>query len=85
MKKILFTILLVLLLLPFSLAAQDDPNAVLEYFEDPYGDMIITDDTGNILDFFDMGENLPPGFSISTGGGIAEIRLDSNGTILKLA
>ena len=85
MKKILLTILLILTFLPVSLAAQDEPSAVLEYFEDPYGDMTITDDTGNILDFFDMGDVLPPGFSISTGGGIAEIRLDPNGTILKLA
>jgi len=85
MKKILFTILLILILAPFSLAAQNEPTAVLEYFEDPWGDMIITDETGNVLDYFDMGEVLPPGFSISTGSGIAEIRLDPNGTILKLA
>lgn len=76
---------MILIWLPITLAAQSDPTAILEYFEDPYGDMIITDDTGTVLDFFDMGENLPPGFSISTGGGIAEIRLNPNGTILKLA
>jgi FecR protein len=85
MKKTIFTILLILILLPVSIAAQSDPTAVLEYFEDPYGDMIITDETGRTLDFFDMGEVLPPGFSISTGAGVAEIRLNPNGTILKLA
>ena len=85
MKKKLIALMLIFIMLPISLAAQSDPSAVLEYFEDPYGDMIITDDTGTALDFFDMGETLPPGFSISTGGGIAEIRLDPNGTILKLA
>ncbi len=85
MKKILFTILLILMMLPTSLAAQNDPTAVLEYFEDPYGEMIITDEMGNALEYFDMGEILPPGFSISTGGGIAEIRLNPNGTIVKLA
>lgn len=76
---------MILFWLPVSLAAQTEPTAVLEYFEDPYGDMIITDDTGTPLDYFDLGEELPPGFSISTGGGFAEIRLHPNGTILKLA
>ncbi len=85
MKKILFTILTALIFIPLSISAQTDPTAVLEYFEDPYGDMMITDETGDILDYFDIGEVLPPGFSISTGGGIAEIRLNPNGTILKLA
>lgn len=85
MKKIKFTILLILIWLPALISAQSDPTAVLEYFEDPYGDMIVTDDTGNALEYFDLGEILPPGFSISTGGGFAEIRLEPNGTILKLA
>jgi hypothetical protein len=85
MKKIHLTILSILIGLPLILSAQNNPSAVLEYFEDPYGDMIITNDTGTKLSSFDMGEVLPPGFSISTGGGIAEIRLNPNGTILKLA
>lgn len=85
MKKILFTIILILIILPVSLSAQNNPTAVLEYFEDPYGEMIITNEIGNALEYFDMGEILPPGFSISTGGGFAEIRLHPNGTIVKLA
>lgn len=84
MKKIIITVL-ILTTIPLFLAAQTAPTAVLEYFEDPYGEMIITDESGQILENFDLGEILPTGFSISTGGGIAEIRLNPNGTILKLA
>lgn len=85
MKKFFLPIFLILIWMPVYVAAQSEPSAVLEYYEDPYGDMKITDDTGTALDYFDMGEQLPPGFSISTGGGFAEIRLYPNGTILKLA
>ncbi len=82
-KKLLY--FFIILFFPLVLSAQVTPRAILEYFEDPYEDMTITDDKGEKLDFFDFGEILPPGFSINTGGGIAEIRLDPNGTILKLA
>ncbi len=85
MKKIFIPILLILTWLPVSLVSQDKPVAVLEYYEDPYGDMFIIDDTGTILDHFNMGDNLPPGFSIVTGRGFAEIKLYPSGTILKLA
>ncbi|MBI9098215.1 MAG: FecR domain-containing protein [Spirochaetaceae bacterium] len=86
MKKTLLTILIILLWLPMSLTAQSDsPVAILEYFEDPDENMVIVDDQGIPMTFFDMGESLPPGFSIKTGSGFAEIRLEPNGTIIKLA
>jgi len=85
MKQIFITILLIFIWLPAFLFAQVKPVAVLEYFEDPNGDMFIIDDTGVILDHFNAGDNLPPGFSIVTGSGFAEIKLYPSGTILKLA
>lgn len=85
MKKHILLIIFTLVWLPVSLMAQSEPTAILEYFEDPAGNMIITNDTGEALPYFDFGEELPPGFSISTGDGLAEIRLYPNGTILKLA
>lgn len=85
MKSVFIPIFLTLLLYPAALFSQNEPIAVLEYFENPSGDMYVTDRFGDPMDQFQTGEPLLPGSSISTGEGIAEIKLHPNGTILKLS
>lgn len=84
MKRLCIPLLIALFWLPEALSAQDEPTAILEYFEDPTGNMNVTDEFGVPLDQFQRGEILLPGCSISTGGGIAEIKLHPNGSIIKL-
>ena len=78
-------LLFILIFLPLSLVAQDVPYAILAYIEDPQEDMTISDVMGNVLSTFEIGNILPPGVVINTGSGIAEIQLQPNGTILRLA
>ena len=85
MKNRLVKSMLIFIVVPFALIAQNKPVAILEYFEDPETDMVVTDEIGKALRSFDMGEILPPGFSIKTGSGFAEIRLEPNGTMIKLS
>ena len=83
MKK-LSIIGLLLLVLPAVLFAQEDgPFAVLEYFDNP-DEVIITSSDGEDL-YPDYGMELLPGDKIKTGNSVAEIRLDPNGSLIKLA
>ena len=85
MKKII-VILLFLSILPFTVFAQEaqGPVAILEYFDDAM-EIEITDPNGNFVDFVEYGMDIAIGSTIQTFGSIAEIRLDPNGSIVKLA
>lgn len=71
------------LLLPFALFAQEEPVAILEYFSDQ-SQITVTDSEGFEYNFY-IGMDLVPGDTIETDQANAEIRLDPNGTIVKIA
>jgi hypothetical protein len=71
------------LLLPFAVFAQEEPVAILEYFSNQQ-QITITDSDGFEYNFY-IGMDLVPGDTISTDNANAEIRLDPNGTIVKIA
>ncbi len=73
-----------LLVIPFIGFAQDGaPVAVLEYFDNPDG-ITITSSSGEDL-FPEYGMELIPGDRIKTTQSVAELRLDPNGSLIKLA
>lgn len=83
MKKLIFLVLI--LAVPFFAIAQNgSPVAVLEYYEDDLA-LEITDASGNQLTDIYYGMELQEGDTIRTNGTIAELRLDPNGSIIKLA
>jgi hypothetical protein len=63
--------------------AQTEPRALLEYFEDEF-EVEITDTDGIPRDVF-LGQDLFPGDLIQTFDSTVELRLDPNGTIIKVA
>ena len=85
MKRILI-ILLILSIFPLFVFAQDSekPIAVLEYYDDEM-EIEIIDPTGYPVDFLEYGMELEIGSTINTSGSTAEIRLDPNGSIVKLS
>ena len=83
MKKIL--LLLFIFAVPFIAIAQDTgPYAVLEYYEDDLA-LEINDIDGNPITDIYYGMELQEGDTIRTNGTVAELRLDPNGSIIKLA
>ena len=73
-----------LLTIPFVLFAQDgQPVAVLEYFDNPDG-VFVYDGDGEEL-FPEYGMELMPGDKVKTTTSIAELRLDPNQSLIKLA
>jgi hypothetical protein len=84
MKKPKVFIFLILLLVPaFAFAQDGGPIAVLEYFDDPDGVYITTGDGEEL--FPEYGMELLPGDQLKTTTAVAEIRLDPNGSLIKLA
>jgi len=82
MRKLLA--LSLLLAIPFMAIAQDgDPVAILEYFDNPDGIFITTSDGEEL--FPEYGMDLLPGDKVSTTFSTAEIRLDPNESLIKLA
>ncbi len=81
-NRILFV--LIFALLPLIAVAAAETGAEIVYFEDPRGDIAITSPGGEAVDT-DFGVILTEGTKIETGGGILELRLVPNGTILKLS
>jgi len=75
---------LILLSVSFTCFAENAPKAVLEYFDDPC-ELEVYDFAGNCLDCFDFGTELLIGFAVQTFHTCAELRLEPNGSILKLA
>ncbi len=83
MKKLF--ILLFILIIPFLASAQNSkPYAVLEYYEDDQA-LEITDAAGTPITDIYYGMELQDGDTIRTKGTVAELRLDPNGSIIKLA
>ncbi|NCN04341.1 MAG: FecR domain-containing protein [Spirochaetales bacterium] len=78
-KSVILTTFLILLV---GFLGAQTPAAVLEYFD--FG-IRIWDETGFEKLDFNFGEELGPGFRIETGAGSAELRLNPNGTIMRLA
>lgn len=72
---------------PFAIAAQTqavgDPVAVLEYFDDDF-ELQIFDSNGFDVNFY-IGMGLSPGDQIITGATSVEIRLEPNGSIMRVA
>ena len=84
MKKLTF--ILILLFLPaavFFAQSGDGPVAILEYFDNPDGVFVITAEGEDL--FPEYGMDLYPGDKIKTTDSVAEIRLDPNGSLIKLA
>ena len=84
MKRL--TILLVLIFLAVSVFPQDavKPAALLEYYGDGF-EIEVYDIDGNLVDEVFYGMELMPGDRIKTLSTNAEIRLDPNGSIIKMA
>ncbi len=84
MKK-LSIIFILLLVMPASVlfAQAKQPFAVLEYFDNPDGVFVLTSKGEDI--FPEYGMELLPGDRIKTTTSVAEIRLDPNGSLIKLA
>lgn len=88
MKRIsIRTILIVLVVLApttlFAQAAAGDPVAVLEYFDDDF-ELQIFDSNGFDVNFY-VGMGLSPGDQIITADTAVEIRLEPNGSIIRVA
>lgn len=81
-RNSLFIILL--LSIPFIIFAQQQPKAVLEYFEDPDEIEIIGANGKPLYDVYE-GMDLAIGSTIKTNGTVAELRLMPNKTIIKLS
>jgi len=84
MKKLSILCIFLLAIPAAIIFAQDGgPVAVLEYFDNPDGVFILTTDGEDL--FPEYGMQLFPGDQIKTTASVAEIRLDPNGTLIKLA
>ncbi len=83
MKK-LFLLLFILAVPFFTMAQNNGPYAVLEYYEDDTA-LEITDASGTPITDIYYGMELQDGDTIRTKGTVAELRLDPNGSIIKLA
>jgi hypothetical protein len=80
-----------LLLVPLAVFAQAEkpkaggPAVVVEYFEDNSGNLAIKDKAGKDVQF-DVGTRIQPGWTVVTDkGDVAELKLDPNGTIIKIS
>ena len=84
MKKHFLLVAILFVMVSFSLAAQSaTPSALLQYFDDP-SQITITDSSGNPVDPY-YGLDLALGDTVKTQNSTAEIQLDPNGSIIKLA
>lgn len=83
MMKRIVTVLLLFAAILLPLSAQQEPAAVLAYFDDDF-ELQIFDENGFDVNFF-IGMGLSPGDRVVTGNTSAEIRLDPNGSIIRIA
>lgn len=84
MKRLFFILLASLFSLALTAQDQTDPAAVLEYYGDDL-ELAVFDIDGNEIEELFFGMELMPGDRVKTSGTTAEIRLDPNGTIIKLS
>ncbi len=88
MTRKIWLLMLVVLVTAAGLLAAQEPRAVVEYFENNSGEMYVRTPDGGEYNAtqFGFGEELPLGTTVVTlDGDYAEIRLDPNGTIIKIA
>ena len=88
MKRILAIVLALAVVAVFPALAQQGPRAVLEYFDNASGDLLMKLGDGSEVagDNFDIGMDVPVGATIVTfDGDSAEVRLQPNGSIIKIA
>lgn len=83
MKTLRIAAILLLLVPALSFAQDAEPMAVLEYFDNPDGVFIYSAEGDEL--FPEYGMELLPGDRIKTINAVAELRLDPNGSLLKLA
>ncbi|RKX89217.1 MAG: hypothetical protein DRZ90_17330, partial [Spirochaetes bacterium] len=83
-KTIIVLFSLLILLLPVISAAAVESGAEIVYFENPSGNLVITGPDGENIKS-DFGVILPVGAKIETGGGVLELKLVPNGSILKIS
>lgn len=74
---------MIFLVLTGVCVADEAPKAILEYFDDP-NELTVYDFTGKSLEYFDYGTEILIGFAVETRHTGAELRLEPNGSILKL-
>jgi hypothetical protein len=88
MKRILAIVLALAVFAVIPALAQQGPRAVLEYFDNASGDLLMKLADGSEVpgDSFDIGMDVPVGATIVTfDGDSAEVRLQPNGSIIKIA
>ncbi len=85
MKQLYIIFAIAFLLSPLLCFAQnEDPHMILEYYGDDY-EIEITDEDGTPVDELYYGMELELGDTVTTYGTVAELRLDPNGSIIKLS
>ncbi len=82
MKRIIVTAV-ALIMISATAAAQQSPIAILEFYDDEF-ELVITDANGFDVSFY-IGMGLSPGDQVVTGDTSAELRLDPNGSIIRIA
>ncbi|MDA3851860.1 MAG: FecR domain-containing protein [Spirochaetaceae bacterium] len=83
MLKLKYIVLTMLFFIPLQLFAQNGSVARIEYINGISGEVLVTHTNGEIEDAF-IGMEVPLESSIETKNATVELRLDPNGTILKL-
>ena len=85
MKQVYIVFAIFFLLTPFFCFGQNEsPRALLEYYGDDY-EIEITDKDGTPVDELYYGMELELGDTVTTYDTVAELRLDPNGSIIKLS
>ena len=82
MKRLFFTAVALIVTSAMALA-QQSPVAILEFYDDEF-ELVITDANGFDVSFY-LGMGLSPGDQVITGDSSAELRLDPNGSIVRIA
>lgn len=85
-KSILLWVFMIVLL-PAALVAQEgdfEPAAFLVYYDDDF-ELEVTDQDGYLVDDVYYGMEMGPGWHVETFASTAELQLDPNGSVIKIA